>query len=257
MSIIDESINAFPETLEGLTNSEIDSIDNSAGTIASNISSQTTALTSADSGINENISTTRTVLVGAIAQVIAAIGEAAAAIANAGGSDIDAATDSGSTKKSKKSSSKNKNSKTKKTSNKKKTKKKGSKRIGTRSINQDGRYLTQEDGGEIITTKDGVLIPLKAGDGVIPAQLTEKLFELAREGVDNPSPSRVEIPNSVLSASGAKSNVTVTYGSLLTVNGNVDKEVLPSLKTILQESYEYTQKKLSADMRRGGMRRSY
>ena len=123
------------------------------------------------------------------------------------------------------------------------------------SINKDDIYMTQENGGEIITTKEGVLIPLKAGDGVIPAQLTEKLFELAREYPETPSVGQVEIPN--LTSSGTKQNVTVTYGSLLTVNGNVDKEVLPSLKTILQESYEYTQKKLAQDAQKAGMRKRY
>ena len=60
---------------------------------------------------------------------------------------------------------------------KKKKKEKNKKRaIGSRNINKKDKYLTQENGGEIITTKDGVLIPLEAGDGVIPARLTQKLF---------------------------------------------------------------------------------
>ena len=52
------------------------------------------------------------------------------------------------------------------------------KATGTRYA-QKGLTLTQEKGGEIITTKDGVLVPLKAGDGVIPAHLTDKLFKMA------------------------------------------------------------------------------
>jgi hypothetical protein len=115
--------------------------------------------------------------------------------------------------------------------------------------------MTQEAGGEIITTKDGVLIPLKAGDGVIPSQLTEKLFEMARAYPNLPGASNLELPN--IQSAGSKSNVTVTYGSLLTVNGNVDKDILPDLKTILQESYAYTQKKLAQDALKGGMRKRY
>ena len=129
------------------------------------------------------------------------------------------------------------------------------KKIGSRSINKNDRYMTQEAGGEIITTKDGVLIPLKAGDGVIPSQLTEKLFEMARAYPNLPGASNVELPN--IQSAGSKSNVTVTYGSLLTVNGNVDKDILPDLKTILQESYAYTQKKLAQDALKGGMRKNY
>ena len=123
------------------------------------------------------------------------------------------------------------------------------------SVNKNDIYLTQEDGGEIITTKDGVLIPLKAGDGVIPAQLTEKLFSMARDYPAMPNTANVELPN--IQSSGTKTNLTVTYGSLLTVNGNVDKEVLPSLKTILQESYSYTQKRLAQDAQKAGMRKGY
>ena len=95
------------------------------------------------------------------------------------------------------------------------------KATGSRSINKNDRYLTQELGGEIITTKDGVLIPLEAGDGVIPAQLTKNLFEMARNYPNLPGTEMVQIPN--LPNSGMKQNITVTYGSLLTVNGNVDK----------------------------------
>ena len=64
-----------------------------------------------------------------------------------------------------------------------------------------------------------------------------------------------KIPN--IPTSGTRTNLTVSYGSLLTVNGNVDKEVLPSLKTILQESYQYTQKNLAQDAMKVGMSRTY
>ena len=121
------------------------------------------------------------------------------------------------------------------------------------SINKDDIYMTQENGGEIITTKDGVLIPLEAGDGVIPAQLTEKLFQMAREYPSAPNAANIELPT--IQSSGTNSTVNVSYGSMLTVNGNVDREVLPDLKTILQESYSYTQKRLTTDALKGGMRR--
>ena len=65
------------------------------------------------------------------------------------------------------------------------TKKSKKKATGTRHA-QKGMTLTQEKGGEIITTKDGVLVPLKAGDGVIPANLTDKLFRMA---MDYPRPT--------------------------------------------------------------------
>ena len=137
----------------------------------------------------------------------------------------------------------------------KKKKKKKKKAGGSLSINKRDDYLTQEKGGEIITTKNGVLVPLDAGDGVIPAQLTKKLFEMAREYPNLPNTNPADLPT--IQASGNRFNTTITYGSLLTVNGNVDKEALPGLKQILKESYEYTQKRMAQDAQKAGLRKRY
>jgi len=110
--------------------------------------------------------------------------------------------------------------------------------------------LTQEKGGEIITTKDGVLVPLNAGDGVIPANLTDKLFRMA---MDYPNIGQtVALPE----MKPAETNVTVSYGSLLTVNGNVDKDALPGLQDILKQAYQYTSKQLAIDAKKAGMRQA-
>jgi len=37
------------------------------------------------------------------------------------------------------------------------------------------------------------------------------------------------------------------YDSLLTVNGNVDRDALPGLEKLLQKSYEYTSKRMYKD----------
>lgn len=52
---------------------------------------------------------------------------------------------------------------------------------GTKKVSKDGTYLTQENGREIIVTKDGILTPLKKGDGVVPNDLTERIFKMAQE----------------------------------------------------------------------------
>lgn len=129
---------------------------------------------------------------------------------------------------------------------------------GVRRVNQDQTAWTnenwQKNGGQIIVRKsDGaILTPLKAGDGVIPADMTQKLFGLAQNygsimgGMDY---SNVRPINQ-------NQNITVTYGSLLTVNGNVDEKALPGLQEILRKSYAYTVKNLSADLKKGGLRTS-
>jgi hypothetical protein len=160
------------------------------------------------------------------------------------------------TKKDKdKDKNKDKDDDKKKNSSSDITKSKTKKAIGARKINKKDRYLTQEKGGEIITTKDGVLIPLEPGDGVIPAQLTQKLFEMARDYPNLPNMPMVDVPQ--IPVSGSKTNVNISYGSLLTVNGNVDKEALPGLKQILKESYEYTSRRLAQDAQKSGLRKRY
>ena len=51
-------------------------------------------------------------------------------------------------------------------------------------------------------------------------------------------------------------NVTVEnhYDSLLTVNGNVDKEALPKLQEILKQSCDYTKKELAKELKKDGFR---
>jgi len=54
---------------------------------------------------------------------------------------------------------------------------------GTKSA-KPGLYQINEKGPEAIITRRGVmLMPLKAGDGVIPADLTENLMAMAKSGM--------------------------------------------------------------------------
>jgi len=117
-----------------------------------------------------------------------------------------------------------------------------------------GLYMTDEYGlgSEAIITKDGVLRQLNAGDMVFSARQKEMLWQL----------SKMSVP-SILSGIGGRAlsgalagNMTITnhYDSLLTVNGNVDKDALPGLKDLLRQSYEYTKQELTRDMAKRGFR---
>lgn len=46
--------------------------------------------------------------------------------------------------------------------------------------------------------------------------------------------------------------ITLQYGSLLTVNGSVDRDALPGLQTILEKSYKYTSQQLKYELRKNG-----
>jgi hypothetical protein len=110
---------------------------------------------------------------------------------------------------------------------------------GTQRVGRNQLAWTQENGSEIIVRKsDGaVLTPLKAGDGVIPADMTERLFAIARGEIPAMSLNTGNYPTP---ASIGKNGITIEQNieSLLTVNGDVDREVLPDLKTILEKSAE-------------------
>lgn len=47
-------------------------------------------------------------------------------------------------------------------------------------------------------------------------------------------------------------NINTTYGSLLTVNGDVNRDTLPGLQAILEKSYKYTSEQLKREMRKNG-----
>lgn len=125
---------------------------------------------------------------------------------------------------------------------------------GTKSVPNNGSFWTHND--EIIIRKsDGAMLTrLSKGSSVIPENLSQNLFKW---GAIDP----VSLNSALSSASGISNipttkdvttNVTNHYDSLLTVNGNVDKDALPKLEEILKQSYQYTTKQMSREARKLG-----
>lgn len=58
-----------------------------------------------------------------------------------------------------------------------------------------------------------------------------------------------QILNSTVKRNNGNENIAINnhYDSLLTVNGNVDRDALPGLEKLLQKSYEYTSKRMYKD----------
>lgn len=123
---------------------------------------------------------------------------------------------------------------------------KGTDRVGSNRI-----ALTNENGREIIVTKDGWITPLEASDMVIPHDITETLIDMATKQ-QNYSMTGVKIPEfKVIDAQGG-GDVTLTYGSLITVQGDVTRDALPDLQTIVQKASDYTQNEIRKNKRRFG-----
>ena len=153
---------------------------------------------------------------------------------------------------------------------------------GTPGVDRDQIAIVDEEGRElqIPNGKGGRITKLEKGTGVIPHTATEKLMALSEQLDNNGNmiingrtieeyvndmanmqsiavPDFSDVTASVVSQLEGKGmgNVTVEnhYDSLLTVEGNVDKDALPGLEDILKRSYEYTSKKMVKELRKGGM----
>ena len=111
---------------------------------------------------------------------------------------------------------------------------------GTRAVQNPIEIArVNEMGDELITRYAGNQYTfLQKGDSVVPHELTNNLFTLA-EHTD-------EILSGVSGVNRNDQNVVVNnhYDALLKVNGNVDKDALPGLKKLLEQSYEYTSKRM-------------
>lgn len=136
---------------------------------------------------------------------------------------------------------------------------------GAKRVGYNGFGITQEAGREIVLKDGSVLLPLKASDGIIPNQLTENLFKIAKEyPFMNASVPQTITPVVNIETSGGGGNVTYHFDSLINVEGSVDKYVIDDLKQIgrdllknrdfMDGAYQYTTNKIVRDARSSGIR---
>ena len=113
--------------------------------------------------------------------------------------------------------------------------------------------MTNEKGREIIATKKGILTPVEPSDGIINHDMTETLMKMASEYQSFHMPE-IRMPDVQIVSNGDSSggNVSIHYDSLLTVQGDVTRDALPDLKTILKQASEYTQNDIRKNRRRFG-----
>ena len=103
------------------------------------------------------------------------------------------------------------------------------------------------------------IIPIKGmlggDDGLASVQIGEAV--LSRPFMQDVVPEfmkTVKQTTALLQPIGNGGEVNVHYDSLLTVNGNVDKDALPGLRDLLQQSYEYTSQKMYKDLSKLGFK---
>ena len=126
---------------------------------------------------------------------------------------------------------------------------------GTRSVPRNMYSWVNERGQELITSNKGTITPLAKGDGVIPADLTDRLIALATGGISSIS-GKNAIPDMELKNVG---NVTQHYDSLIKIEGSADAATVEDLKKFskdfLQKSYEYTSNQIYKNTRKTGGKR--
>lgn len=121
---------------------------------------------------------------------------------------------------------------------------------GTDHVGHNSVCLTNENGREIVVTNKGWLTKLGASDQIISTDNTAALIEMAEKYRNNDLISNIKIPE--IKSDGGKS-VTINYGgNTFTVQGDLVRDTLPDLQTILKKSNEYTQNKMRQNLRRFG-----
>lgn len=121
---------------------------------------------------------------------------------------------------------------------------KGTDRVGHNSIG-----LTNENGREIVVTRKGWLTKLGASDQIISTDNTAALIEMAEKYRNNDLISNIKLPE--IKSDGDRNIVyNYTNNNPITVQGDLVRDTLPDLKTILKKSNEYTQNEMRKNLRR-------
>lgn len=114
---------------------------------------------------------------------------------------------------------------------------------GTREIKKDFEFAKiNELGDELIIRRGGDdYTTLTLGDGVVPHDLTNKIFTLAEH-----TNQILDVTNGANNRTG---NIEVNnhYDSLVTVNGNVDKDVMPRFERDMDKLCQQISKRLYKD----------
>ena len=124
---------------------------------------------------------------------------------------------------------------------------------GTKGVTNNAEIARIDELGKELRIKRGgdIYEMFHYGDAVLPKPMTDNLFTLADhtneimetiDGVDRSGNGDVTVNNN--------------YESLLTVNGDIDKDTFPGVKKMCEEAYQYTSKKMKKDARYMGITRT-
>ncbi|MCD2492485.1 hypothetical protein LQE92_07550 [Lacrimispora sp. NSJ-141] len=109
-----------------------------------------------------------------------------------------------------------------------------------------GLHLTNESGLEAIMTKDGLLTPFSGGEAVFNRKATDALYEFA----NNPA---IYLQKQLYPVRFPKVNptnaVSVHYDSLITVNGDVIKDTIPTISELVKNAVPAVKQNLKQELK--------
>lgn len=128
---------------------------------------------------------------------------------------------------------------------------------GTRGVSKTGPAWTHKDEWIVRKSDGGILTPLSKGDGVLPADLTQRLYQLAQGNMPQMQMPKMQIPDYSI-VENYSPNITID--SSIHVEGSVDAAVISDLKKfrddMCEDAYRYTSEKMYRGyMHSGGRRR--
>lgn len=128
---------------------------------------------------------------------------------------------------------------------------------GTNGVLSEQIAEVNERGREMYITNDGrILRHMQPGDHVMTNPMTENILKWGKINPQQHLANSLRVPSNIHVPDRENNiNITTHYDSLLTVNGNVDKETLPELKVLLEKSYKYTESKLYSEGKKAGLRK--
>lgn len=119
---------------------------------------------------------------------------------------------------------------------------------GTNKVKRKEVAFTNENGRELITTKDGIITQLYPGDGVIANEFTDTLVKMASQFARDGFVGGINIPApEVIMKNQMIPNININYGGL-TVQGDLVRDTLPDLQTILKKASAQAQKDITRDL---------
>ncbi len=131
---------------------------------------------------------------------------------------------------------------------------------GSKYIDEDQLAWLNEYGNieSYIRQRDGAILRVMGeGDRIMNPKATANLYDMANDPTkyfaQNIGLEKLSAISAVRDFSGG--SITNHYDTLLTVNGNVDKDALPGLEEILKKSYQYTSEHMYKDAVKLGFRK--